>query len=426
MSKFHQLLSDNGDTAASADVEDKVGITFESSRLKCRDGMSQIVEQAHSEVQPEDSVSNEGTALSRSSASALTQIDLELQREELRIEAKKAQIQAQMQAKQAEFKLRDAKLRAEQRKQEILAKSSFREGSRISYKSRLSSRKSYSGTGPDLAAILRSSKREGNQVLAPRTGETDVGLGAASDLSHSVEPLRGIAYGGTALSEPWGSNAILNDISNPAAQPKNYLLPFAATSPFKQKRPPVLGQNGLSASGSGKCSGPPQAKVPPGFEGGFVQNSRPSKVSTQRRADCHVSEYVRDVNDVVVSRFPQHGDARECVLSRHPPPAKNHQTSEELNDGCKNELAGDASNGRNISFSPSSGNSSAEHQNCFFEYQNCKTFMDKAALIGYGGANMPFIFFKKRIDALMTNCPFEGLVSLCCKQLVLEQLHKDR
>ena len=72
-----------------------------------------------------NSVSNVGTALSRSSASVLTQIDLELQREELQIEVKKAQIQAQMQAKQAKFKPRNAKLRAEQRRQEILARSSF-------------------------------------------------------------------------------------------------------------------------------------------------------------------------------------------------------------------------------------------------------------------------------------------------------------
>ena len=119
MSKFHQLLNDNGDTAASADVQDKMVLTFESLKLKCRDKINQILEQSHSEVQPEDSVSNVGTALSRSSANALIQIDLELQREELHIEAKKAQMQAQMQAKQTEFELRDAKLRAEQRRQEI-------------------------------------------------------------------------------------------------------------------------------------------------------------------------------------------------------------------------------------------------------------------------------------------------------------------
>ena len=35
--------------------------------------------------------------------------------------------------------------------------------------------------------------------------------------------------------------------------------------------------------------------------------------------------------------------------------------------------------------------------------------MDKAALIGYDGANMPFIFFKNRIYALMDSCLFEGV-----------------
>ena len=415
VSKFHQLLNDNGDTAASADVQDKVGLTFESLKLKCRDKMNQILEQPHSEMQPEDSLSNVGTALSRSSANALIQIDLELQREELQIEAKKAQarmqaqMQVQIQAKQAEFELRDAKLRAEQRRQEILATSSFREGSRISHKSKLSSWKSYSGTGPDVAAIFGCSKKVDKQVVAPRTGETEVGVGAAGDASHSVEPFRGIACGETGLSEPLGSNAILNDVSNPAAQTENCVVPSAATNSFTQKHPPVLGRDSLSASGAGKCSGPPRAKVPPGFACGFVQDSRPSEVLPPRRADCHVSERVRDMNDVVVSRFLQHGDVRECALSRYPPPEKNRQTSVELHDGYQNELARNASNGRNIGFSPSSGNSSADQQNCFFEYQNCKTFMDKAALIGYDGANMPFIFFKNRIYALMDSCPFEGV-----------------
>ena len=121
-----------------------------------------------------------------------------------------------------------------------------------------------------MAAIFGRSKKVDNQVVAPRTGETDVGLGAAGDASHSVEPLRGIACEGIALSEPWGSNATLNDISNPAAQSQNCLLPSAATNPFMQKHPPILGQDGLSASAAGKYSWRPRAKVPPAFECGFV------------------------------------------------------------------------------------------------------------------------------------------------------------
>ena len=259
-----------------------------------------------------------------------------------------------------------------------------------------------------MAAIFGRCKKVNNQVVASRTGETDVGLGAAGDASHSVEPLPGIACRGTALSEPWGSNTILNNISNPAAQPENCVVLSAETNAFTQKHPPVLGRNSLSASGAGKCLGPPLAKVPSRFERGFVQDLRPSKVLSQRRADCHVSEPVRDVNDVVVSRLPQRGDVRERVFNRYPPPKKNYQTLEELHDGYQNELARNDSNGRNIGFLPLSGNSSAEQQNCFFEYPNSKIFMDKAALIGYNSANMPFIFFKNRINAFVDSCPFEG------------------
>ena len=121
-----------------------------------------------------------------------------------------------------------------------------------------------------MAATFRRCKNVDNQVVAPRTGKTDEGLGAAGDALHSVEPLRRIACEDTPLSEPWGSNAILNDVSNPASQPENCLTLCAATNPFKQKHRHALGRDGLSASGAGKCSGPPRAKVPPGFECGFV------------------------------------------------------------------------------------------------------------------------------------------------------------
>ena len=66
--KFHQLLSDNGDTAASSDVEDNVDMTFESLRLKCRNRIEPKSRAPHFAVQPKDSVSNVGTAFFRSSA----------------------------------------------------------------------------------------------------------------------------------------------------------------------------------------------------------------------------------------------------------------------------------------------------------------------------------------------------------------------
>ena len=86
---------------------------------------------------------------------------------------------------------------------------------------------------------------------------------------------------GLPVGEPCCLNLgalIFNNISNPAAQTENCLQPSAATNLFSQKHPPVFGRDGLSASGAGKCSGLPRAKVPPGFEDGFIQDLRPSKV----------------------------------------------------------------------------------------------------------------------------------------------------
>ena len=82
-----------------------------------------------------------------------------------------------------------------------------------------------------------------------------------------------------------------------------------------------------------------------------------------------MSERVHDVNDFVVSRYPQRGEIRKCVLSQCLPAEENYQNTGELQDGYQNELARDACHGTNIGYSPSSDNSSAKQQNCFFEYQ---------------------------------------------------------
>ena len=59
-------------------------------------------------------------------------------------------------------------------------------------------------------------------------------------------------------------------------------------------------------------------------------------------------------------------------------------------------------------YSQSLMRSSFNQQDFFFEYQNCKLFLDKATLIGYNGSNMPFIFFRNRINALMDVFPFKN------------------
>ena len=48
-------------------------------------------------------------------------------------------------------------------------------------------------------------------------------------------------------------------------------------------------------------------------------------------------------------------------------------------------------------------------QEIFFENQNNKIFLDKAALIQYDGSNMALIFFKNRIEALINECPSKGM-----------------
>ena len=69
-----------------------------------------------------------------------------------------------------------------------------------------------------MTTIFQRSKKVDNQVVVSQTGETDVSLGAAGDMLHTVELLRVVACGGTALFKPWGSKTNLNnDISNPAA-----------------------------------------------------------------------------------------------------------------------------------------------------------------------------------------------------------------
>ena len=108
-------------------------------------------------------------------------------------------MQAQM---QAEYDLRDAKLRTEQRWQEILARISFKDSFRISYKIRLFSRKCYSGMEPDVSAIFGCSKKVDNQVAASKIGETDVGPGAADGAWHTLEPLRVIASEGKRCLNP--------------------------------------------------------------------------------------------------------------------------------------------------------------------------------------------------------------------------------
>ena len=129
---FYQFLKENVAHTAAEDLGDRVGLEFKTLKQKIWDKIGSEEKEFGADVGPEDSVSNAGSSFTVSSEAALAEIDLTLQREELRLKAQQADLEAQQ--RQTEFALLDAKLRAEQKKQAILSGScsSSRAGSRVS------------------------------------------------------------------------------------------------------------------------------------------------------------------------------------------------------------------------------------------------------------------------------------------------------
>ena len=79
----------------------------------------------------------------------------------------------------------------------------------------------------------------------------------------------------------------------------------------------------------------------------------------------------------------------------------------EYDGGVKNKYASDALpavtnarscnvGGLNWNNGLSPAQSCSTQQDSFFQYQNCRTFIDKASLINYNGSNIPYIFFHNR------------------------------
>ena len=255
VTKFYHLLTYNVAADLSAEMGDKVRPAFENLQLEYKDKISQMAEQPDTKVLSQDSVSNVSTALFESSSRALFQVDLELQREELQIDAKyqatQDKIRLQAEQRRREIELRDAKLRAEQRRQKVLSSRSSREGSLVSRKSRV-----YSGMGPHVGVTRECSKSASNQVAACKTEEVDVTLGVACDTRNTVEALHVGNTGENAISIPWAYREIAHStVYVSAAQTRKCLLSFAATNPFTQKLSSVVERDDLSASEPGKDRG---------------------------------------------------------------------------------------------------------------------------------------------------------------------------
>ena len=253
---FYQFLKENMAHTAAEDLEDRVGLEFKTLKQKIWAKIGSEAKEFGADVGPEDSVSNAGSSIPVSSEAALVEIDLTVQREELRLKAQQADLEAQQ--RQTEFALLDAKLRAEQKKQAILSRSC-------------------------------SSNRAGSRASK-----------ASSAKSHLPQAVR--------------------------------------EQQQRVKQMPVC--RDLGASGQPKLF-----STPPGFY---------TKLCLDR----------------------DEGELGPPKVS--PPPEMERQVP------------------------------SVSHQDSFFEYQNCKTFLDKASLIGYDGNNSPFVFFKNRIKALIASCPFKS------------------
>ena len=122
-----------------------------------------------------------------------------------------------------------------------------------------------------------------------------------------------------------------------------------------------------------------------------------------------------DFQNYVVSPGVLTGRAKTCPKNC----SQSGVDAVEYDGGVKNKYASDAlpavTNARSCNVGGLNWNnglspvqSGSTQQDSFFQYQNCRTFIDKASLINYNGSNMPYIFFHNRIKALMDSCPFEN------------------
>ena len=104
---FYQSLKEIKAHTAAEDLGDPVGLEFKTLKQKIWDKIGSEAKEFGADVGPEDSVSNAGSSITVSSEAALVEIDLTLQREELRLKAQQADLEAQR--KQSNWKLNRGK-----------------------------------------------------------------------------------------------------------------------------------------------------------------------------------------------------------------------------------------------------------------------------------------------------------------------------
>ena len=316
-------------------------------------------------IDPEDSVSNLGSRASCTSVLSEAQIEIQRQMEtncimaDLRLaklaqEEKQAQLAREEKQRQAQLarEERQAQLAREEKEAELKAELALKEAALKAefLKKDLECRKSRSGS----QVSSRRSAHTRTDFLETHGGY----LNNNSQLSKNVIPGGDVLLPKTAVRENLTSQKF-SDSNN------------------------LLGSNDRSLRGNVAFGA--ARSVPPDFEKYVVSPG----VLSGRAETCpkicgpygkSAVEYDGGVkNKYVSAALPAVTNARSCNVG-----------------------------GLNWNNGLSPVQSGSTQQDSFFQYQNCRTFIDKASLINYNGSNMPYIFFHNCIKALINSCPFEN------------------
>ena len=308
-------------------------------------------------IDPEDSVSNLGSRASCTSVLSEAQIEIQRQMETNRIMAdlrlaklaREERLAWEERQAQLAWEEKEAELKAELALKEAALKAEF-------LKKGLECRKS----------------RSGSQVSSRRSAHT------RTDLLLQT-------HGGYLNSNSQLSKDV---ISGGGGEAGDLLLPKTAvwenlTSQKFSDSNNLLGSNDRSLRGNVACGA--ARNVPPDFENYLISPGVP----TGRAETCPKNCSPSGVNAVEYD-----GGFKNKYVSAALPAVTNASS---CNVG-----------GLNLNNGLSPVQSGLTQQYSFFQYQNCRTFIDKALLINYNGSNMPYIFFHNRIKALMDSCPFEN------------------
>ena len=310
-------------------------------------------------IDPEDSVSNLGSRASCTSVLSEAQIEIQRQMETNRIMADLRLAKLAREERQAQLarEERQAQLAREEKEAELKAELALKEAALKAefLKKDLECRKS----------------RSGSQVSSRRSAHT------RTDFLET--------HGGYLNTNSQQSKAV---ISGGGGETGDVLLPKTAVrenltlQKFSDSNN-LLGSNDRSLRGNVAFGA--ARSVPPDFEKYVVSPGVPSGRAETCPKICgpygkSAVEYDGGVkNKYVSAALPAVTNARSCNVG-----------------------------GLNWNNGLSPVQSGLTQQDSFFQYQNCRTFIDKASLINYNGSNMPYIFFHNRIKALMDSCPFEN------------------